>query len=35
VETHLDYVEGALRDQQRADRNEEIARQRYEHETGR
>ena len=35
VESHLDYVEGALRDQQRADRNEDIARQRYEHETSR
>lgn len=35
VEAHLDYVETALRAQQKADRNEEIARQRYEHEQGR
>lgn len=35
VETHLDYVESALRDQLRADRNETIAQQRYEHEQAR
>lgn len=35
VEAHLDYVETALRAQQKADRNEEIARQRYQHEQGR
>lgn len=35
VEAHLDYVEAALRAQLKADRNEEIARQRYEHEQGR
>lgn len=34
VEAHLDYVETALRDQQRADRNEAVARQRYAHENG-
>ncbi|MEO0937872.1 MAG: FCD domain-containing protein [Pseudomonadota bacterium] len=34
VEAHLDYVAGALRDQQRAERNEDIARQRLEHERG-
>jgi GntR family transcriptional repressor for pyruvate dehydrogenase complex len=33
VETHLDYVERALRDQQRAERNEDVARQRLDHET--
>lgn len=32
VHTHLDYVERALQDQQRADRNEDIARQRLDHE---
>ncbi|MEL7098070.1 MAG: FCD domain-containing protein [Pseudomonadota bacterium] len=32
VEAHLDYVAGALRDQQRAERNEDIARQRLDHE---
>jgi len=32
VSTHLDYVEAALQDQLKADRNEAIARQRYEHE---
>ena len=32
VEAHLDYVEQALLDQQKADRNEEIARQRLAHE---
>ncbi|KNG94745.1 FCD domain-containing protein [Pseudaestuariivita atlantica] len=35
VEAHLDFVETALRDQQRADRNEEIARQRFDHEKSR
>jgi len=34
VHTHLDYVERALQDQQKADRNEDIARQRLDHETG-
>ncbi|WP_109466087.1 FadR/GntR family transcriptional regulator [Albibacillus kandeliae] len=34
VRAHLDYVEQALRDQQRARRNEEIARQRLDHERG-
>ncbi|MCR8824976.1 FadR/GntR family transcriptional regulator [Pseudosulfitobacter koreensis] len=33
VETHLDYVERALRDQQKAERNEDVARQRLDHET--
>ena len=33
VEAHLDYVERALMDQQKADRNEDIARQRLDHET--
>ncbi|NNE51501.1 MAG: FCD domain-containing protein [Sulfitobacter sp.] len=33
VERHLDYVEKCLLDQQRAERNEEIARQRLAHET--
>ncbi|MGR3501764.1 FadR/GntR family transcriptional regulator [Pseudaestuariivita sp.] len=33
VEDHLDYVAEALRDQQRADRNEDVARMRYAHET--
>ncbi len=35
VEAHLNYVEAALFAQQKADRNEEIARQRFEHEQGR
>ncbi|QQA43447.1 FadR/GntR family transcriptional regulator [Pelagovum pacificum] len=35
VEAHLGFVEQALRDQQKAERNEEIARKRYEHEAGR
>lgn len=35
VNTHLNYVEKALADQQKADRNEAIARQRYEHEQSR
>ena len=35
VETHLDYVENALQDQLRANRNEDTARQRFEHETSR
>lgn len=34
VEAHLDYVTQSLRDQQRAARNEEIARLRLDHETG-
>lgn len=32
VEAHLDYVQAALRDQQKADRNEDIARQRLDQE---
>jgi len=32
VEAHLGFVETSLKDQQKADRNEEIARQRYQHE---
>ncbi|WP_397542499.1 FCD domain-containing protein [Roseovarius salis] len=35
VEAHLSYVERALADQQRAERNEAIARQRLEHEQSR
>jgi GntR family transcriptional regulator, transcriptional repressor for pyruvate dehydrogenase complex len=35
VEAHLSFVETALRDQQRAEQNEAIARQRLEHEQGR
>ena len=35
VTTHLDYVERALSDQQKSDRNEAIARQRLAHETER
>ncbi len=35
VETHLDYVEAALLDQQKAMRHESIARQRLQHETER
>jgi GntR family transcriptional repressor for pyruvate dehydrogenase complex len=35
VNDHLNYVEKALADQQKADRNEAIARQRYEHEQSR
>jgi GntR family transcriptional regulator, transcriptional repressor for pyruvate dehydrogenase complex len=35
VEAHLDFVERALADQQRTQRNEAIARQRLEHEQGR
>ncbi|SFP81640.1 FadR/GntR family transcriptional regulator [Tranquillimonas alkanivorans] len=35
VEAHLSYIERALLDQQRADRNEEIARQRFQNEIGR
>ncbi|MBE2275420.1 MAG: FCD domain-containing protein [Rhodobacteraceae bacterium] len=34
VEGHLDYVAQSLTDQQRALRNEEVARQRLDHETG-
>ncbi|MEP2890760.1 FadR/GntR family transcriptional regulator [Tateyamaria sp.] len=33
VQAHLDYVERALMDQQKADRNEDIAKQRLDHET--
>lgn len=33
VEAHLDYVEKALTNQKKADRNENIARQRLQHET--
>ncbi|WP_372992693.1 FadR/GntR family transcriptional regulator [Sulfitobacter sp.] len=33
VEAHLNYVENALRDQQKSERNEEVARQRLEHAT--
>ena len=35
VEAHLTYVEIALQDQQKADRNEAIAKQRFEHEQSR
>ena len=35
VEAHLDYVERALADQLKAERNEAVARQRLEHETQR
>ena len=35
VETHLDYVEKALSDQKKSERNEAIARQRFEHEQSR
>lgn len=35
VNDHLNYVEKALADQQKADRNEAIAKQRYEHEQSR
>ncbi|MFD1157075.1 FadR/GntR family transcriptional regulator [Roseovarius aestuarii] len=35
VTTHLDYVEKSLSDQQKADRNEVIANQRFEHENAR
>jgi GntR family transcriptional repressor for pyruvate dehydrogenase complex len=34
VSLHLDFVEAALRDQVRAARNEEVARQRLDHEAG-
>ncbi len=34
VEAHLDYVESRLRDQLKAEKNEQIARQRLQHETG-
>jgi GntR family transcriptional repressor for pyruvate dehydrogenase complex len=34
VETHLDFVETALSDQQKADANEAFAQRRLEHETG-
>ncbi|MGY3437511.1 MULTISPECIES: FadR/GntR family transcriptional regulator [unclassified Marinovum] len=35
VETHLDYVEAALHDNAKAERNEAIARQRFDHEQDR
>ena len=35
VEAHLNYVERALIDQQRAERHEDVARQRLDHELGR
>ncbi|MGX0878160.1 GntR family transcriptional repressor for pyruvate dehydrogenase complex [Roseovarius sp. MBR-154] len=35
INAHLNYVEKALADQQKADRNEAIARQRFEHEQSR
>jgi GntR family transcriptional repressor for pyruvate dehydrogenase complex len=35
INAHLNYVEKALADQQKADRNEAIARQRFEHERSR
>jgi GntR family transcriptional regulator, transcriptional repressor for pyruvate dehydrogenase complex len=35
VEQHMDYVQASLSDQQKADRNELIARQRFEHELSR
>jgi len=35
VHTHLDYVEAALSNQQRTERNEAVARQRYDHEKAR
>jgi GntR family transcriptional repressor for pyruvate dehydrogenase complex len=35
VEAHLNYVESSLSDQQKSERNEEIARQRFEHEQSR
>ncbi|OAN86914.1 GntR family transcriptional regulator [Sulfitobacter geojensis] len=34
IETHLDFVETSLAAQQKAERNEDIARQRLQHETG-
>ncbi|WP_409202377.1 FadR/GntR family transcriptional regulator [Sulfitobacter sp. M368] len=34
IEKHLNFVEASLNDQQKAERNEEIARQRLQHETG-
>ena len=34
VEAHLTYVERALMDQQRAERHEDVARQRLDHELG-
>ncbi|MEW9918395.1 FadR/GntR family transcriptional regulator [Marimonas sp. MJW-29] len=34
IEAHLDFVEASLEDQQRAERNEVIAQQRLQHETG-
>lgn len=34
IEAHLDYVETSLNNQKKAERNEQIARQRLQHETG-
>ncbi|MCR9267982.1 MAG: GntR family transcriptional regulator, partial [Alphaproteobacteria bacterium] len=34
VSRHLDFVERALSDQQKAERNEEIARKRLDHVSG-
>jgi len=33
VKTHLTFVENALREHQKAERNEDVARQRLQHET--
>ncbi len=35
IERHLDFVEHCMADQQKADRNEAVAQQRLQHETGR
>ncbi|TNY43342.1 GntR family transcriptional regulator, partial [Streptococcus pyogenes] len=35
VQHHLDFVEGSLADWRQMEKNEEIARQRYEHEQAR
>jgi len=35
IEAHLDYVEAAMTAQRRADRNEAVAQQRFEHQRGR
>jgi len=35
IESHMDYVETALKDQQKFEKNEEIAKLRYEHERSR
>ncbi|NNK17020.1 MAG: FCD domain-containing protein, partial [Sulfitobacter sp.] len=34
IEAHLNFVEGSLADHQKAERNELIAQQRLQHETG-